>query len=57
MKKIYQAPKAQQIVFEAQMMLAASNPHINVNNDVEVDAGDSFSNGKGWSSDAWTADE
>lgn len=56
MKKTYQAPTAQQIVFEAQSMLAASIK-IGVNDDTEVDAAGSYAGEKGWSSESWSANE
>ena len=46
-KKAYSAPKSQRYAFVAEQLLAIS-PGIGVNNDVEVDAGTSFSNAKGW---------
>lgn len=54
MKKTYQAPKAQNIVFDAMTMLAAS-PVVTVDTTKEIDAGNAFSNGKGWNSEDWTA--
>ena len=54
MKKTYQAPKAQNIVFDAMTMLASS-PVVNVDTSKEIDAGNAFSNGKGWDSANWSA--
>lgn len=54
MKKTYQAPKAQNIVFDAMTMLAAS-PVVTVDTTKEIDASGAFSNGKGWDSADWTA--
>lgn len=53
MKKIYMAPTAQTITFDAMTMLATST-ELKVNTDTEVDAGNSFSGEKGWSSDSWS---
>lgn len=52
-KKAYSAPKSQRYAFVAEQLLAIS-PGIGVNNDVEVDAGTSFSNAKGWNGTNWT---
>lgn len=56
MKKTYMAPAAQAITFDAMTMLAAS-PELKVNTDTEVDAGNSFSGEKGWSSDSWSEED
>lgn len=56
MKKIYMAPTAQTITFDAMTMLAAS-PELKVNTDKEVDASTSFSGEKGWSSDSWSDED
>lgn len=56
MKKIYMAPTAQTITFDAMTMLAAS-PELKVNTDKEVDASISFSGEKGWSSDSWSDED
>lgn len=53
-KKAYTAPKSQRYAFVAEQLLATS-PQVGVNNDVEVDAGTSFSNAKGWDSTSWTS--
>lgn len=55
MKKIYMAPTAQTITFDAMTMLATSN-NLKVS-DKEVDAGNSFSGEKGWSSDSWSEED
>lgn len=47
------APTAQTITFDAMTMLATST-ELKVNTDTEVDAGNSFSGEKGWSSDSWS---
>lgn len=52
-KKAYSAPKSQRYAFVAEQLLAIS-PGIGVNNDVEVDAGTSFSNAKSWNGTSWT---
>lgn len=52
-KKAYSAPKSQRYAFVAEQLLAIS-PGIGVNNDVEVDAGTSFSNAKSWNVTSWT---
>lgn len=52
-KKAYSAPKSQRYAFVAEQLLAIS-PGIGVNNDVEVDAGTSFSNAKSWDGTSWT---
>ena len=46
-RKAYSAPKSQRYAFVAEQLLAIS-PGIGVNDDVEVDAGTSFSNAKSW---------
>lgn len=46
-RKAYSAPKSQRYAFVAEQLLAIS-PGIGVNDDVEVDAGTSFSNAKNW---------
>lgn len=56
MKKTYMAPTAQVITFDAMTMLAASGPEIKVNT-TETDAANSFSEGKGWNSEAWTDED
>lgn len=56
MKKIYMAPTAQAITFDAMTMLATS-PELKVNTDKEVDASTSFSGEKGWSSDSWSDED
>lgn len=56
MKKIYMAPTAQTITFDAMTMLATST-ELKVNTDTEVDAGTSFSGEKGWSSDSWSEED
>lgn len=53
MKKVYSAPKSQRYAFVAEQLLAIS-PGIGVNDDVEVDAGTSFSNAKSWDGTSWT---
>lgn len=53
MKKVYSAPKSQRYAFVAEQLLAMS-PGIGVNDDVEVDAGTSFSNARGWDGTSWT---
>lgn len=53
MKKIYQAPIAQKFLIEAQNMLASSPTKIDVVEDGEFDASNSYSNRKGWNSDIW----
>lgn len=55
MKKTYMAPTAQAITFDAMIMLAAST-NLKVS-DTEVDAGTSFSGGKGWSSESWSDED
>lgn len=52
-RKAYSAPKSQRYAFVAEQLLAIS-PGIGVNDDVEVDAGTSFSNAKGWNGTNWT---
>lgn len=52
MKKVYSAPKSQRYAFVAEQLLAIS-PGIGVNDDVEVDAGTSFSNAKSWDGTSW----
>ena len=52
-KKAYSAPKSQRYAFVAEQILAIS-PGIGVNDDVEVDAGTSFSNAKSWDGTSWT---
>lgn len=52
-KKAYSAPKSQRYAFVAEQLLAIS-PGIGVNDDVEVDAGTSFSNAKSWDGTNWT---
>ena len=52
-KKAYSAPKSQRYAFVAEQLLAIS-PGIGVNDDVEVDAGTSFSNAKSWDGTSWT---
>lgn len=54
MKKTYQAPKAQNIVFDAMTMLATS-PGVNIDPSKEIDASGAFSNAKGWDSANWSA--
>lgn len=56
MKKIYMAPTAQTITFDAMTMLATSH-ELKVNTDKEVDASTSFSGEKGWSSDSWSEED
>ena len=59
MKKTYMAPTAQAITFDAMTMLAASDPteaDVKVVN-TEVDAGTSFSDEKGWSSESWSDED
>ena len=56
MKKTYMAPTAQAITFDAMTMLAAS-PELKVNSSTEVDAKNSFSGEKGWSSDSWSDED
>lgn len=51
----YMAPTAQTITFDAMTMLATSN-NLKVS-DKEVDAGNSFSGEKGWSSDSWSEED
>ena len=52
-RKAYSAPKSQRYAFVAEQLLAIS-PGIGVNDDVEVDAGTSFSNARGWDGTSWT---
>ena len=52
-RKAYSAPKSQRYAFVAEQLLAIS-PGIGVNDDVEVDAGTSFSNAKSWNGTNWT---
>lgn len=54
MKKTYIAPSAQAVNFAPMQILAAS---IEVNTDTSnaVDPSTSFSQGRGWSADSWTA--
>lgn len=52
-KKAYSAPKSQRYAFVAEQLLAIS-PGIGVNDNVEVDAGTSFSNAKSWDGTSWT---
>lgn len=52
-RKAYSAPKSQRYAFVAEQLLAIS-PGIGVNDDVEVDAGTSFSNAKSWDGPNWT---
>lgn len=56
MKKIYMAPQAQRIVLETQSILAGS-VKIGVNQDAELDAAESYSGSKEWSSDNWDTEE
>ena len=56
MKKIYVAPQTEQINILTEGVVAASLPM----NDTEVNTstpGAQLSNKRGWSSEAWTADE
>lgn len=52
-RKAYSAPKSQRYAFVAEQLLAIS-PGIGVNDDIEVDAGTSFSNAKSWNGTSWT---
>lgn len=52
-RKAYSAPKLQRYAFVAEQLLAISLG-IGVNDDVEVDAGTSFSNAKSWDGTSWT---
>lgn len=52
-RKAYSAPKSHRYAFVAEQLLAIS-PGIGVNDDVEVDAGTSFSNAKSWDGTSWT---
>ena len=56
MKKIYVAPKAEQINILTEGVVAASLP----TNDTTVDTntpGTQLSNKRGWSSESWTAED
>ncbi len=54
MKKSYIKPQAQTVcLFTEDKMLAGSTPSFDVTSDKETDV--IMSEGKGWSSDSWTA--
>lgn len=53
MKKSYIKPQAQTVCLFTEDMLAGSNPSFDVNSKKETDM--ILSEGKGWSSDSWTA--
>ncbi len=54
MKKSYIKPQAQTVcLFTENKMLAVSTPSFDVTSDKETDV--IMSEGKGWSSDSWTA--
>lgn len=59
MKKTYSAPSAVAINLIAEGMMAASNEsQIKYNSDETVNnESNILSNGKGWSSESWSADE
>lgn len=59
MKKTYSAPTAMAINLIAEGMMAASNESkIKYNSDETVNnESNILSNGKGWSSESWSADE
>lgn len=53
MKKSYIKPQAQTVCLFTEDMLAGSNPSFDVSSEKETDM--ILSEGKGWSSDSWTA--
>lgn len=54
MKKVYIAPESQAISLNLESIIAMS---LTVDKDTELGGGDSYSNHKGWSSEAWTTTE